>query len=63
MEQYKEKLKIQNIICGFCCLILLGFTVCAVLGELGILSSLAPVTGDSHWQSRWRGFLCGASFP
>lgn len=61
MEQYKEKLKIQNITFGILALILALFSVCAALGEAGILPFFVPVAGDSHWQSRWRGFICGAA--
>ena len=61
MEQYKEKLKIQNITFGILALILALFSVCAALAEAGILPFFVPVAGDSHWQSRWRGFICGAA--
>ena len=61
MEQYKDKLKLQNIATALCCVLLAFFTVLGFLGELGIVS-LSPVAGDSHWQSRWRGFISGASF-
>lgn len=61
MEQYKDKLKLQNITTALCCVLLAFFTVLGFLGEMGIVS-LAPVAGDSHWQSRWRGFISGASF-
>ena len=53
MEQYKEKLKVSQRI----------YTVAAVLlmiFSIGIVN-ITPVTGDSHWQSRWRGFISGAS--
>lgn len=61
MEQYKDKLKIQNVTLGICGLILGVFSVCSVLGEAGILPFFNPVAGDSLWQSRWRGFICGAA--
>lgn len=61
MEQYREKLKIQNITTAICCVLLAACTVLGFLGEMGIVA-LNPVAGDSHWQSRWRGFLSGASF-
>lgn len=62
MDHYKEKLKIQNVTFGFCGLILGLFSVCAMLGEAGILPFFNPTAGDSHWQSMWRGFVSGASF-
>lgn len=61
MEQYKEKLKIQNTITFICCTILFLFIVIVILAETGIIPILTPVTGDTHWHSRWRGFIAGAS--
>lgn len=62
MENYKEKLKIQNITFGVCGTVLGLFSVCAALGEAGILPFFVPLAGDSHWQSMWRGFITGVSF-
>ena len=61
MEQYKEKLRVQNILLAISCVILASFTILGFLAELGIVN-LTPIVGDSHWQSRWRGFISGASF-
>lgn len=60
MEQYKEKLKIQNIITAVCCVVLALVSLLGFAAEMGLVE-LTPVTGDSHWQSQWRGFLSGAS--
>lgn len=60
MEQYKEKLKISCYITGICCIILAAFSIFCICAEAGIVE-LAPIAGDSHWQSRWRGFVTGAS--
>ena len=57
MKLYKEKLKLENKILAVIAAILLLFAVLSIAG----LISLSPVAGDSHWQSRWRGFVCGAS--
>lgn len=60
MENYKEKLKKENIILSICFVIL---AVCSALGfaaEEGLLP-LTPNAGDSHWQSMWRGFMSGAA--
>lgn len=62
MEQYKEKLKTQNILLGICGTALGLFSLCAWLGEMGVIPFFMPTTGDSHWQSMWRGFVSGASF-
>ena len=61
MEQFKEKLKIENCITGILCVILAGFTILGFIGEAGIVE-LAPISGDHHWQSMWRGMISGASF-
>lgn len=61
MEQYKEKLKIQNTFTLICCTILFLFIVIVILAETGIIPILIPVTGDTHWHSRWRGFITGAT--
>ena len=61
MEQYKEKLKIQNVVMGICCLVLALFAVLAIGSELGWFHILRPAAGDSHWHSRWNGFITGAS--
>lgn len=61
MEQFKEKLKLDCIITGIVAFLLSAFTVISVLGETGNIPWLTPAAGDSHWQSRWRGFIAGAS--
>ena len=61
MEQYKEKLKITNLFLVVGCIVLAIFTVLAVGSELGWFHILRPVAGDSHWHSRWNGFITGAS--
>ena len=61
METYRTKLKEQNWILAIACVILAAFCVLGFLAEAGLIS-LTPTAGDSHWQSRWRGFVSGASF-
>lgn len=61
MENFREKLKIQNITTGICAFILAAFSFLSAAGEAGILPFFVP-NGDSHWQSMWRGFICGAAF-
>jgi len=62
MEQYKQKLKLQNTILILCCLVLTVFCFLGIAGETGLVSFMTPAAGDSHWQSQWRGFVSGASF-
>lgn len=61
MEQYKEKIKVQNGFAMICCLVLAVFAVLAIGTELGWFNILSPVTGDSHWQSTWHGYITGIS--
>lgn len=61
MEQYREKLKIQSLVMGICCLVLAAFAVLAIGSELGWFSVLKPVVGDDHWHSTWYGYCTGAS--
>ena len=60
MESYREKLKKQNRILVISIVILAVFTILGFAAEAGLIS-LTPTAGDSHWQSRWRGFVSGAS--
>lgn len=60
MEQYREKLKIQNIILTICIVILALFSILGFAAEAELIS-LTPSAGDSHWQSMWRGFMSGAA--
>ena len=60
MEQYKKELKNSCRITAFFCVILAVFSVLGFAAEAGLVE-LTPVTGDSHWQSTWRGIVSGAS--
>ncbi|MCI6957380.1 MAG: hypothetical protein SPI15_04880 [Candidatus Faecousia sp.] len=62
MENFKEKLKIQNLVSAIAGFFLVVFCLLSAAGEAGILPFLTPAAGDSHWQSMWRGFVSGASF-
>ena len=62
MENFREKLRIQNLILAIGSFVLAVFCLLFAAGEAGILPFLSPAAGDSHWQSKWRGFVCGASF-
>lgn len=61
MEQYKEKLKTTQRITAVAALILIVCCILFALSECGVIN-ITPTAGDSHWQSRWRGIICGASF-
>lgn len=61
MEQFREKLKIENRITAVLCVVLAAFSVLGFAAEAGWVE-LTPVSGDEHWQSMWRGMISGASF-
>jgi len=60
MEQYKENLKLQNILLVIGSLIMALFSLLAIGSELGWFSLIRPTAGDSHWHSAWNGFITGA---
>lgn len=59
MEQYKKKLIAQNK--STIISIVIWFVICVfgIVCEAG--DFLTPITGDSHWASRWHGFISGVS--
>lgn len=61
MEQFREKIKMQNLTIAICCFILAIFSFLSAAGEAGIIDFMTPAAGDEHWQSMWRGFVMGAS--
>ena len=61
MEQYREKLKINNVFLCIGCTVLAVFALLAVGSELGWFRILPPATHDSHWKSTWYGYVFGSS--
>lgn len=61
MEQYKNTLKTTQRITAIAALILIVCCILFALSECGVIN-ISPTAGDSHWQHRWRGIICGASF-
>ena len=60
MEEFRVKLKVENRITAVLCIILAIFSALGFAAEAGLVE-LTPVSGDSHWQSMWRGMVSGAS--
>ena len=60
MEQYRKKLRFENLVIALLGLVLVGFMALAFAGEAGKIP-LSPVSGDAHWQSQWRGFCAGVA--
>ena len=56
MENYREKLKIQNILYGIGALALLAIQVLAYTGVV------TPLGMDERWHSFYNGFIAGAAF-
>lgn len=61
MEQYREKLKLQNSFCGIGCVVLVVFAFLAIGSELGWFHILIPAASDDHWRSTWYGYITGTS--
>ena len=61
MEEYRVKLKLQNLFIAVASFTLAAFAFLNALNEAGVIAFLPPVDADSHIQSLWRGFLTGAS--
>ena len=61
MKEYREKLKIDTVIIAIAALILAAASGLAFANECGIIDLFTPVTGDSHWHSKWNGFISGAA--
>ena len=61
MEQYKAKLKSDTVLTAILALILLTVSILAIVNEMGYIDLFTPIAGDSHWHSRWNGFITGAS--
>ena len=61
MELFREKLKVQNMAIGMCCMVLAIFCFLAAAGESGFIGFMVPASNNSHWQSMWRGIVMGMS--
>lgn len=59
MEQYREKLKMQNALMAIGCGILSMF--CMVIAMDGSLIALPKPAASEHWQDFWQGFCSGAA--
>ena len=59
MEQYREKLKMQNALMTIGCGILSMF--CTVIAMDGNLITLPKPAASEHWQDFWQGFCSGAA--
>lgn len=55
MENYRKKLKAQNIIFSICALAL---ATVLILGFSGIIK---PIEGNEHWKDYWNGMISGMS--
>lgn len=61
MENFKEKLKIQNISNAICIVILVLFNIFRILSTVGLIPNVTPVAEDGSWEEMWNGFATGAT--
>ena len=61
MNEFRDKLKIQNLFIAICCFVLAAFSFLSAAGEAGLISFLQPTVANTHWQSMWRGMIMGVS--
>ena len=61
LEQFRDKIKLDNLTIAFSCFILAIFSFLAAMGEAGIIPFFTSKGGDSHWQSMWQGFISGGT--
>lgn len=55
MENYRKKLKAQNIIFSICALAMLTVLI------LGFSGVIKPIEGNEHWKDYWNGMISGMS--
>ena len=61
MNEFRDKLKMQNLAIAISCFVLATFSFLAAAGEAGLIHFMQPAVEDTHWQSMWRGIITGAS--
>ena len=61
MNEFRDKLKIQNLFIAICSFVLAAFSFLSAASEAGIVSFLQTSGDDSHWQSMWRGMIMGVT--
>ena len=61
MNEFRDKLKLQNLFIAFCCFILSIFSFLSAALEAGIIPILRNLNGPEHWHSMWRGMIMGVS--
>ncbi len=61
MEEYREKLKQDNLLIGFGCFVLAMFAFFMAAAESGLIPFPQAAAENSHYQSMWQGFMCGAA--
>ena len=61
MENYKDKLKIQNISFTICAVILALFIIFLLISNSGLIPAPETTVGDDRWDDLWNGFTIGAA--
>lgn len=60
MEEFREKIKLDNITIAISTFVLTIFCALMAMSEAGVIA-IAPAGGDADWASMWRGFIVGAA--
>lgn len=61
MDEFRDKLKLQNLFIAFCCFVLAVFSFLSAASEAGVINFMHNPSADQHWQSMWRGMCMGVS--
>lgn len=61
MNEFRDKLKIQNLFIAICSFVLAAFSFLSAAGEAGLINFMQPTVANTHWQSMWRGLIMGIS--
>jgi uncharacterized membrane protein len=61
MENFKDKLKVQNISNSICIVILALFNIFRLFSQVGLIPNLLPAVNDDRWVNAWNGFATGST--
>ena len=59
MNEFREKIKLQNLGIAVCSLVLAAFSFLSAASEAGYIDFMQSTIPSDSWQSGWRGFCAG----
>lgn len=59
MNEFREKIKLQNLGIAVCSFVLAAFSFLTAASEAGYIDFMHSSIPDNSWQSSWRGFCAG----